>query len=104
MWRYQAREDPARQVDGQPKGRAYIEFSDQDSKDNALLLHNSEFRGRMLTVTEKQRTFVGTGVGAAGGAAEGVGVGVAGTVGEGAAEGAGAAGTAGGDVATTTRT
>ena len=41
-------------VNGIPRGYALIEFSNQESKDNALLLNQSYFRGRLLTIVEKR--------------------------------------------------
>ena len=46
-----------------PKGIAYIEFEDQAGRDNALLLHESIFRGRVLGVTEKRTNQPGFGRG-----------------------------------------
>ncbi|CAF0894774.1 unnamed protein product [Adineta ricciae] len=39
---------------GQPKGFAYVEFSDKDSVQTALALDDSLFKGRQIKVTEKR--------------------------------------------------
>ncbi|CAF1487810.1 unnamed protein product [Adineta steineri] len=39
---------------GQPKGFAYVEFSDRDSIQTALALDDSLFKGRQIKVTEKR--------------------------------------------------
>mgnify|MGYP001412020688 CR=1 FL=1 len=41
------------------KGYAFIEFVNQNSKDNILLLNQSEFRGRILTVKDKRTNIHG---------------------------------------------
>ena len=44
---------------GMSKGYAYIEFQNQTSKENALLLNQSEFKGRTLTILEKRTNIHG---------------------------------------------
>ena len=44
---------------GMSKGYAYIEFQNQTSKGNALLLNQSEFKGRTLTILEKRTNIHG---------------------------------------------
>ncbi|EDO46407.1 predicted protein [Nematostella vectensis] len=39
---------------GHPKGFAYVEFSDKDSVDNAVLLSDSLFKGRQIKVVLKR--------------------------------------------------
>lgn len=39
---------------GHPRGFAYIEFKDQESVNNAVLLNDTEFKGRQLKVTPKR--------------------------------------------------
>ena len=39
--------------DGQPKGFAYVEFTDKDSVDTAMALDDSLFRGRQIKVRKK---------------------------------------------------
>ena len=46
-----------------PKGIAYVEFMDNGSKENALLLDDSEFRGRKIQVSEKRTNVFGMGRG-----------------------------------------
>ena len=38
--------------DGNPKGFAYVEFTDKDSVDTAMALDDSLFRGRQIKVLE----------------------------------------------------
>merc|ERR1719157_296594 len=45
--------------DGHPKGFAYIEFADEQSVQNSLLLNGSLFRGRQLKVTVKRTNVPG---------------------------------------------
>jgi len=40
--------------DGQPKGFAYVEFTDKDSVDTAMALDDSLFRGRQIKVMPKR--------------------------------------------------
>ena len=40
--------------DGNPKGFAYVEFSDKDSTDTAMALDDSLFRGRQIKVLPKR--------------------------------------------------
>merc|ERR1719460_3448620 len=49
---------------GQPKGFAYIEFADEQSVQNSLLLNESLFRGRQLKVVQKRTNIPGYGKGA----------------------------------------
>ena len=44
---------------GMSKGYAYIEFQNQTSKESALLLNQSEFKGRTLTILEKRTNIHG---------------------------------------------
>merc|ERR1719298_286679 len=44
---------------GHPKGFAYIEFADEQSVQNSLLLNGSLFRGRQLKVTAKRTNVPG---------------------------------------------
>ena len=44
---------------GQPKGFAYIEFSSVDAVESAVLLNETEFRGRALKVTPKRQNVMG---------------------------------------------
>lgn len=44
---------------GQPKGYAYIEFADEQSVQNSLLLNGSLFRGRQLKVVQKRTNIPG---------------------------------------------
>mmetsp|Transcript_145732 Transcript_145732/g.379018 ORF Transcript_145732/g.379018 Transcript_145732/m.379018 type:complete len:190 (+) Transcript_145732:63-632(+) len=44
---------------GSPKGFAYIEFSDEQSVQNSLLLNGSLFRGRQLKVVQKRTNIPG---------------------------------------------
>merc|ERR1719148_524119 len=44
---------------GNPKGFAYIEFADEQSVQNSLLLNGSLFRGRQLKVTQKRTNIPG---------------------------------------------
>merc|ERR1719157_472040 len=44
---------------GSPKGFAYIEFADEQSVQNSLLLNGSLFRGRQLKVTVKRTNVPG---------------------------------------------
>ncbi|XP_028298952.1 embryonic polyadenylate-binding protein 2 [Gouania willdenowi] len=44
---------------GHPKGFAYIEFSDRDSVQNAVSLHETLFRGRVLKVMPKRTNMPG---------------------------------------------
>lgn len=44
---------------GQPKGYAYIEFADEESVSNAMLLNETLFRGRQLKVTPKRTNIPG---------------------------------------------
>ena len=44
---------------GKPKGFAYIEFQDAESVANALLLSDTEFRGRTIKVTAKRTNVPG---------------------------------------------
>lgn len=39
---------------GQPKGFAYIEFKEQESVENAMILNDSMFRGRGLKIVPKR--------------------------------------------------
>eukprot|EP00746_Dinoflagellata_sp_MGD_P008082 gnl/MRDRNA2_/MRDRNA2_116113_c0_seq1.p1 gnl/MRDRNA2_/MRDRNA2_116113_c0~~gnl/MRDRNA2_/MRDRNA2_116113_c0_seq1.p1 ORF type:complete len:188 (-),score=41.21 gnl/MRDRNA2_/MRDRNA2_116113_c0_seq1:38-601(-) len=48
---------------GQPKGYAYIEFADEQSVQNSLLLNESLFRGRQLKVIQKRTNIPGYGKG-----------------------------------------
>ena len=42
---------------GRPKGFAFIEFAEEESVDNALLLNDSLFRNRQLKVTTKRANY-----------------------------------------------
>ncbi|KIV99297.1 uncharacterized protein PV09_09064 [Verruconis gallopava] len=44
---------------GHPKGYAYVEFADPSLVNNALVLNDSEFRGRQLKVTLKRTNLPG---------------------------------------------
>eukprot|EP00931_Biecheleriopsis_adriatica_P041653 TRINITY_DN2378_c0_g1_i1.p2 TRINITY_DN2378_c0_g1~~TRINITY_DN2378_c0_g1_i1.p2 ORF type:complete len:211 (+),score=54.47 TRINITY_DN2378_c0_g1_i1:63-635(+) len=44
---------------GHPKGCAYVEFADEQSVQNSLLLNGSLFRGRQLKVTQKRTNIPG---------------------------------------------
>merc|ERR1719157_485889 len=44
---------------GSPKGFAYIEFADEQSVQNSLLLNGSLFRGRQLKATQKRTNVPG---------------------------------------------
>merc|ERR1719201_290453 len=44
---------------GNPKGFAYIEFADEQSVQNSLLLNGSLFRGRQLKVIQKRTNIPG---------------------------------------------
>merc|ERR1719163_2573197 len=44
---------------GHPKGFAYVEFGDEQSVQNSLLLNGSLFRGRQLKVTQKRTNVPG---------------------------------------------
>merc|ERR1712194_137699 len=44
---------------GSPKGFAYIEFADEQSVQNSLLLNGSLFRGRQLKVVQKRTNVPG---------------------------------------------
>merc|ERR1712176_274967 len=44
---------------GSPKGFAYIEFADEQSVQNSLLLNGSLFRGRQLKVVQKRTNIPG---------------------------------------------
>eukprot|EP00882_Tetradesmus_deserticola_P008940 GHRQ01009432.1.p2 GENE.GHRQ01009432.1~~GHRQ01009432.1.p2 ORF type:complete len:166 (+),score=73.08 GHRQ01009432.1:377-874(+) len=44
---------------GQPKGFAYIEFLEADAVDNAIMLDNSELRGRQIKVMRKRTNVPG---------------------------------------------
>merc|ERR1719487_1420533 len=44
---------------GHPKGFAYIEFADEQSVQNSLLLNGSLFRGRQLKVMQKRTNIPG---------------------------------------------
>merc|ERR1719194_231809 len=48
---------------GHPKGFAYIEFADEQSVQNSLLLNGSLFRGRQLKVIQKRTNIPGWGKG-----------------------------------------
>ena len=50
---------PVDKYSRQPRGFAYIEFVDKPSMENALLLDDSEFRGRKLKVTAKRTNVSG---------------------------------------------
>ncbi|CEP00180.1 RRM domain-containing protein [Plasmodiophora brassicae] len=44
---------------GHPKGYAYVEFVDQESVANAMLLNDSEFRSRVLKISPKRTNVPG---------------------------------------------
>ncbi|TXT13651.1 hypothetical protein VHUM_01018 [Vanrija humicola] len=44
---------------GHPKGYAYVEFADPSIVQNALVLNESSFRGRIITVREKRTNVPG---------------------------------------------
>jgi len=44
---------------GYPKGFAYVEFEDKDSVENAVLLNETEFKGRPLKITPKRTNLPG---------------------------------------------
>lgn len=44
---------------GNPKGFAYIEFLEVDAVQNAIMLDNSELRGRQIRVTAKRTNVPG---------------------------------------------
>jgi len=44
---------------GHPKGYAYVEFKDADAVANAMLLNDSEFKGRPLKVSQKRTNLPG---------------------------------------------
>ncbi|RSH81878.1 cytoplasmic RNA-binding protein [Apiotrichum porosum] len=44
---------------GHPKGYAYVEFADPSVVQNALVLNESSFRGRLITVREKRTNVPG---------------------------------------------
>merc|ERR1712228_988367 len=52
---------------GSPKGFAYVEFADEQSVQNSLLLNGSLFRGRQLKVTQKRTNVPGWNKGKKGG-------------------------------------
>jgi len=52
---------------GHPKGFAYVEFADEQSVQNSLLLNGSLFRGRQLKVMQKRTNVPGFNFGAGGG-------------------------------------
>lgn len=52
---------------GHPKGFAYIEFGDQASANNALMLANSTLRGRQIKVSPKRKNIAGLSRGRGGG-------------------------------------
>merc|ERR1719460_3440881 len=52
---------------GHPKGFAYIEFADEQSVQNSLLLNGSLFRGRQLKATQKRTNVPGWNFKGAGG-------------------------------------
>ncbi|OLQ03556.1 Polyadenylate-binding protein 2 [Symbiodinium microadriaticum] len=60
---------------GHPKGRAYIEFGDEQSVQNSLLLNGSLFRGRQLKVIQKRTNIPGFNKGKGKGKAKGKGKG-----------------------------
>lgn len=47
---------------GHPKGYAYVEFGDQDGVANAMLLNESELRGRELKISPKRTNVPGFGL------------------------------------------
>merc|ERR1712034_254518 len=51
---------------GNPKGFAYIEFADEQSVQNSLLLNGSLFRGRQLKVMQKRTNIPGFNFGGGG--------------------------------------
>jgi polyadenylate-binding protein 2 len=44
---------------GSPKGYAYVEFADEDSVSNAVLLNDTMFRGRQIKVSAKRTNIPG---------------------------------------------
>jgi len=48
---------------GQPKGYAYVQFRSAEAVANAVLIHDSEFKGRRLKITEKRTNIPGYGFG-----------------------------------------
>ncbi|CAE8609763.1 unnamed protein product [Polarella glacialis] len=60
---------------GQPKGFAYVEFADEQSVQNSLLLNGSLFRARQLKVTQKRTNIPGYVKGKGKGKAKGKGKG-----------------------------
>jgi polyadenylate-binding protein 2 len=60
---------------GSPKGFAYVEFADEQSVQNSLLLNGSLFRGRQLKVVQKRTNIPGWNKGAGKGKAKGKGKG-----------------------------
>merc|ERR1712115_221821 len=44
---------------GHPKGYAYIEFKDQESVVNAMILNETHFRGRSLKISPKRSNIYG---------------------------------------------
>ncbi len=44
---------------GTPKGYAYVEFADEESVSNAILLNDTMFRGRQIKVTAKRTNIPG---------------------------------------------
>ena len=44
---------------GSPKGYAYVEFAEEDSVQNAVLLNDTMFRGRQIKVTAKRTNIPG---------------------------------------------
>ena len=50
---------PAKNFHGTPKGFAYVEFHDEQSAQNSLLLNGSLFRGRQLKVNHKRANVLG---------------------------------------------
>merc|ERR1711959_305259 len=51
---------------GHPKGFAYVEFADEQSVQNSLLLNGSLFRGRQLKVIQKRTNVPGFNFGGGG--------------------------------------
>merc|ERR1712187_159590 len=56
---------------GSPKGFAYMEFADEQSVQNSLLLNGSLFRGRQLKVVQKRTNVPGWTLGGKGGKGKG---------------------------------